>query len=99
MSKCRPRTTASFLFFLLFLFAKTPDSDALTLLANCTTLDNASETYQLTQNVTSTGTCYTVSANGIVLDLGGFTVKFGNTSSSAALIIIPLRTPTSPPCQ
>ena len=83
MSKCRPRTTASFLFFLLFLFAKTPDSDALTLLANCTTLDNASETYQLTQNVTSTGTCYTVSANGIVLDLGGFTVKFGNTSSSA----------------
>lgn len=52
----------------------------------CTTLSNAGTTYTLTSNVTSTGTCFTISAQNITLDCnnnwitystGGATFTYG----------------------
>ncbi|MEK6954327.1 MAG: right-handed parallel beta-helix repeat-containing protein [Candidatus Micrarchaeota archaeon] len=79
----------AFLFALsISVLISSPEVSALTLLSNCTTLNNASEAYQLTQNVSSTGTCFTISANGIILDLKGFAIKFGNTSDSSSGVYI-----------
>lgn len=41
------------------------------------TLNQAGATYQLTRDVSATGTAFTIAADGITLDLGGHTITYG----------------------
>jgi len=50
----------------------------------CGTLSNANTTYALQNNISSAGTCITLSASGITLDLNGFTITY-DTGNSAAV--------------
>ena len=45
---------------------------------SCRTLDVLGETYVLQNNVSSNGTCFTVTADNITLDLNGYTVTYAN---------------------
>ena len=63
-----------------FLQIGTHQASALMLIANCTALTAFGETYQLTQNVNATGTCFQITNNSVTLDLNGFTVRYGNMS-------------------
>ncbi len=47
----------------------------------CGTLDTADATYTLTQNISSTGTCFIIGANNITLDGAGFTVTYSESVS------------------
>lgn len=49
-------------------------------LTSCGTLSTADTTYVLQNNVTANGTCFTVTANNVVLDLNGYTVTYDNAS-------------------
>lgn len=64
------------LFSLLILFTVAPAfAENIT---NCGTLSTAGATYVLQNNVTANGTCFTVTANNVVLDLNGHTVTYDN---------------------
>ena len=52
-------------------------------LSACGNMSIASATYYLSQDVSSTGTCMSVTANGITLNLNGHTITYGTSSSSA----------------
>ncbi len=47
----------------------------------CGLLSQANTTYILDQDVSATGTCFTITATGIVLDLNGKTINFDTASS------------------
>lgn len=49
-------------------------------LTSCGTLSTANTTYVLQNNVTANGTCFTVAANNVVLDLNGKTVTYDNAT-------------------
>lgn len=55
---------------------------AATSVSACGVLSTANETYILTQDVSSDGTCFAISANYITLDLNGHTVTYGNAAAS-----------------
>jgi len=55
---------------------------AATSISACGILSTANETYVLTQDVSSDGTCFVISANYITLDLNGHTVTYGNAAAS-----------------
>ncbi len=52
-------------------------SQAATTLSACGTLSQANETYILAQDVTASGTCFTVTAGNVTLDLNGHTITYG----------------------
>lgn len=49
---------------------------------SCQTLNTANTFYNLTQNVSSVGTCFTISANNITLECRGNYVTYGNTAGT-----------------
>jgi hypothetical protein len=57
---------------------------ASTALTTCGTLGTANATYQLQNNVSSAGTCFTITANNVTLDLKGFTVTY-DTGATASV--------------
>ncbi|MEM3890418.1 MAG: DUF2341 domain-containing protein, partial [Candidatus Micrarchaeia archaeon] len=50
-------------------------------LTQCGTLDQPGETYTLTQNVSSSGTCFTIAADNITLDCQGYTINHTSSGS------------------
>lgn len=52
-------------------------ANAATNLSSCGTLAQAGETYVLSQNLTAEGTCLTVTAGNITIDLNGHTITYG----------------------
>jgi len=48
---------------------------------SCGTLSTPNTIYTLTQNVSSTGTCFTVTASNVTLDCNGFTVNYSGTTT------------------
>jgi len=46
-------------------------------ISTCQTLSTANTVYTLTQNVSSNGTCFTITANGITLDGQGYKITYG----------------------
>ncbi len=52
-------------------------------MAKCGVLDRPGTTYVLENDVTSPGTCFSVQADGITLDLNGFTVTYAATEEGA----------------
>ncbi|MFA5071419.1 MAG: NosD domain-containing protein [Candidatus Pacearchaeota archaeon] len=48
----------------------------------CGTLSSANTIYVLQNDVTTTGTCFTISASNITLDLNGHNIIYGNQSST-----------------
>jgi hypothetical protein len=55
-----------------------------TLEASCGTLGTANATYSLSEDVSSAGTCFTVSADGVTLNLNGHTITYNTGSNSTA---------------
>ena len=51
----------------------------------CGTLDTDGATYTLTQNITTTGTCFIIGANNITLDGDGFTVNYSQSAVGYAI--------------
>ena len=49
---------------------------------NCTTLSIANTIYTLTSNVSSNSTCFTVSANNVTLNGGGYTINYSANGST-----------------
>ena len=52
----------------------------------CGTLNSANTVYTLTQNISSTGTCFTIGAHNITLDGGGYTINFSTTSAGSGIL-------------
>ena len=52
---------------------------------SCQTLGNTGTTYTLESDVSAAGTCFTVSANNVTLDLNGHTVTYNTASQSSAV--------------
>ncbi|MDP3026070.1 MAG: hypothetical protein Q8N63_00030, partial [Nanoarchaeota archaeon] len=50
-------------------------------LNSCVDLDSANLVYVLTQNVTSTGTCFTVSAGNVTLDCQGYKINYSTAGA------------------
>jgi parallel beta-helix repeat protein/surface protein len=48
-------------------------------------LDSAGTTYTLTENITSTGTCLSVSAANVTIDCNGYTINYSVSGGSAQL--------------
>jgi len=53
----------------------------------CGTLSTAGATYELTNNVTSNATCFTISANNVTLDLMGYWINYSNNASSSSYAV------------
>ena len=49
----------------------------------CGTLSSASTTYKLQNNISSTGTCITLGASNITLDLNGFNITYDSGNSAS----------------
>ncbi len=56
-----------------------PLADHTDITYECGTLSTANRTYTLNQSISTTGTCFTISANNITLDFDGFNIT-GNTT-------------------
>ncbi len=52
-----------------------------TVQGSCGTLSSANTEYQMTQSLSSTGTCFTVAADNVTLDCQGFPIEYANASS------------------
>ena len=76
-----PVLVASSYFFILILPSVRAQVSSVNISA-CSTLAQANTTYVLTQDVTSTGTCFAIGAHGITLDLNGKTVTYGTGSAT-----------------
>ena len=50
--------------------------------SSCQTLSTANTVYTLTQNVSSNGTCFTITANNVTLDGQGYQVTYGINGSN-----------------
>jgi len=71
------------LFVVIFLFLIVRSVSASTNINSCRNLSTAGETYILTQNVSSTGTCFNITANGITLDCNGYAILFGTVQDDS----------------
>ncbi|GAI36757.1 unnamed protein product, partial [marine sediment metagenome] len=49
--------------------------------SSCGILDQANTVYTLTQNVSSSGTCFTIENNSITLDCDGYTINYSSSST------------------
>ncbi|MDB4303882.1 right-handed parallel beta-helix repeat-containing protein, partial [Desulfosarcina sp.] len=49
---------------------------------SCGTLDQANTVYTMSSNLTSTGTCFTITAENVTLDCSGYTITGDNQSNS-----------------
>ncbi len=65
----------------LLLFLASNGVNALNLTTVCGTLPTVGEYYQLQNNVSSTGTCFTVSAANITIDCNGYGINFSSSSA------------------
>jgi len=54
-------------------------------ISSCQTLGNTGTTYVLESNVSAAGTCFTVTANNVTLDLNGHTVTYNTAAQSSAV--------------
>ena len=54
-------------------------------ISSCQTLGNTGTTYTLESDVSAAGTCFTVSANNVTLDLNGHTVTYNTAAQSSAV--------------
>ncbi|MEM4590005.1 MAG: right-handed parallel beta-helix repeat-containing protein, partial [Candidatus Micrarchaeia archaeon] len=54
---------------------------AVSYISNCGTLSTVGETYILTSNVSSTGTCFTIAADNVTLDCQGYTINHTGSGS------------------
>ncbi|MBU0536683.1 MAG: right-handed parallel beta-helix repeat-containing protein, partial [Nanoarchaeota archaeon] len=52
-------------------------------LRSCGTLDRANTVYYLTQDVTSSGTCFTITSDNVTLEGRGNTINYGGTNSNS----------------
>jgi len=59
-------------------------SEAASSLSVCGTLTVSNETYTLTADLASSGTCLVVAADNVVIDLNGFTVTYGSGGAAQA---------------
>jgi Putative Ig domain len=59
-----------------------------TVVSACGTLGNSGTTYLLTANVSSAGSCFSIQASDITLNLNGYTVTYNTASQSAATYAI-----------
>lgn len=57
-----------------------------TLLSSCSTISVAGD-YRLSQDITSTGTCITIDADDVNLDLAGFEINYSTTSAGNGIDI------------
>jgi len=48
---------------------------------NCTTLDRVNTIYNLTQNVSSSGTCFNITASSVTLDCHGYEINYSQSSA------------------
>lgn len=53
--------------------------------SSCGTLNTEAETYVLSQNLTATGTCFTIGASHIVLDGAGYNISYAQSSSGRGI--------------
>ena len=53
-------------------------------LTDCGTLSSADTVYNLLNDVNSTGTCFTITASNVTLDLNGYSIIYGNQSSATS---------------
>jgi len=53
--------------------------------SSCQDLDVAGRYYMLTQNVSSSGTCFTVKANNIILDGNGYWINYSQSTTGYAI--------------
>lgn len=60
---------------------------AITVPQICGTLGDADTTYTLTQNVSSAATCFTISANNVILDGAGFNISFSSVSAGNGISV------------
>ena len=54
---------------------------------NCSTLDDANIVYSMARDVTSSGTCFTISGNNITLDGGGYTITYGTGGTGIGISV------------
>ncbi len=59
-----------------------------TVVSACGTLGNSGTTYLLTANVSSAGSCFSIQASDVTLNLNGYTVTYNTASQSAATYAI-----------
>src|SRR5262245_50708532 len=64
----------------LVLLAPVGWAEALAEISSCQTL-NMPDTYRLTANITASGDCLVVGANGITIDLNGFQISGNGTGN------------------
>ncbi len=64
-------------------FAASSAVAGVTNIDRCMVLDKAGETYLLTKDVSSDGTCFEVKANNVVLDGQGHTIQYGKASGDS----------------
>lgn len=69
-----------YLFGILLIFLIFPSVFALDI-NSCQTISSSNTVYDLTQNVTSTGTCFTLSADNITIDCHDYEITFGTSGS------------------
>jgi hypothetical protein len=61
---------------MLFVFALSVSADEL---SSCGNLDSENTVYALTQNVSSSGTCFTIAANNVTLDCQGHMINYSQS--------------------
>ena len=54
-------------------------------ISSCQTLGNTGTTYTLESDVSAAGTCFTIAANNVTLDLNGHTVTYNTANQSSAV--------------
>ena len=67
--------------FLFCLILVSPTVFASTSVSACGALNSDGETYILTQNINSAGTCITIGADNLILDGDSFTITYGQSAS------------------
>jgi hypothetical protein len=68
--------------FLTYFPAGSVHADSVVDIAQCGALNQANTTYVLQSNVRSEGTCFTVNASNVILDLNGYTVTYDDYPNS-----------------
>ena len=82
------QSPTSFVFFIIIVFSIVISSlFADTNLSGPGTLNKNGEYYRLTQDISASGTVFTISASNVTLDLNGHTITY-NTSSRGAGIVV-----------
>ncbi len=76
------RMVAGFIVMVLFL-SLAGEVGAITSVSSCGTLDTPGATYVLSNDISATGTCFTITADDITLDGNGFTITGSGTDYGA----------------